>query len=160
MPVDAVLFTLFSTCLLSLIIIGSAIAFNILLFISNISIYISYMFIECIMRKLIRGERLLPTRFSLDRARIFINVISFAYLVVDAVFIFFPSVLNPELVAINWACLTFGFSVIFSIVYYFLYGKQHYVEPTEHARKMDWLIGTGLSCNSHTLTIEDTIKRM
>jgi choline transport protein len=89
------------------------------------------------LRKRIRGERLLPARFSLGRAGIFINVISFAYLVVGAVFTLFPSVPNPELIAMNWACLMFGFSVIFSIVYYFLYGKHHCEGPVEYVKRMD-----------------------
>jgi choline transport protein len=130
------MFTLFSTCILSLIIIGSAIAFNILVSLSNISLYSSYIIvIGCILRKRILREPLLPARFDLGRAGIFVNLIAFSYLSVAIVFTLVPSVPNPELITMNWACLMFGCLVIFSAVYYYLHGRHHYEGPVEYVKR-------------------------
>jgi choline transport protein len=132
------MFTLFTTCLLTLIIIGSAIAFNILISLGNISLYSSYIIVMgCILRKRLLGEPLLHARFDLGRAGIFVNGIAFSYLAVAIVFTLFPSVPNPEPIAMNWACLMFGCLVIFSVVYYYLKGRYNYVGPVEYVKRME-----------------------
>jgi choline transport protein len=132
------MFTLFSTCLLTLIIIGSSIAFNILISLGNISLYSSYIIvIGCILRKRLAGEPLLHARFDLGRAGIFVNSIAFGYLAVAIVFIPFPSMPNPTLIAMNWACLMFGCLVIFSVVYYHLQGKHNYEGPVEYLKRTE-----------------------
>lgn len=37
----------------------------------------------------------------------------------------------------NWNILIYGFVVVFSLVYYVLYGKKQYVGPVEYVRKLE-----------------------
>jgi amino acid transporter len=134
-PVNAVILTLLSTSILCLIIIGSTFAFNIILSLSAVSIFISNIIvIGCMLRKRIRGEPLLPSRFDLGRAGIIINCIAICYLSMATIVILFPSVPNPSLMAMNWSCLMFGCLVIFSMVYYYLYGRHNYDGPVEYVK--------------------------
>jgi choline transport protein len=131
------MFTLFSTCLLALIIIGSSIAFNILISLGNISLYSSYIIvIGCMLRKRFVGESLLPARYDLGRWGIGVNVIAFIYLAVAIVFTLFPSMPNPAPIAMNWASLMFGSLVIFSVVYYYLKGRHTYKGPVEYVKRI------------------------
>ncbi|CAG5140244.1 uncharacterized protein ALTATR162_LOCUS667 [Alternaria atra] len=135
-PVNAVILTLLSTSILCLIIIGSTFAFNIILSLSAVSIFISNIIvIGCMLRKRIRGEPLLPSRFDLGKAGIYINAIAVCYLSLAVVVILFPSVPNPSLADMNWSCLMFGGLVIFSMVYYYLYGRHKYDGPVEYVKQ-------------------------
>jgi choline transport protein len=137
-PVNAVMATLFSTSLLSCIIIGSSIAFNILISVCMVSLYFSYIIvIACMLRKRILGERLLPSRFDLGKAGIFINVAALCYLSVAIVFALFPAVPNPSLIDMNWSSLIFGCFIIISMVYYYFHGRHNYDGPVEYVKKMD-----------------------
>jgi hypothetical protein len=35
----------------------------------------------------------------------------------------------------NWSCLLFGFIICFSVVYYHVVGKHHYVGPVEFIKQ-------------------------
>jgi choline transport protein len=135
--------TLLFSCLLSLIIIGSSTAFNILISLGNISLYCSYIIvIGCVLRKRLVGEPLLTSQFDLGRAGIFVNSIAFIYLAVAIVFIPFPSAPNPTLIAMNWSSLMFGCLVIFSVVYYYFKGRHNYEGPVEYIEKVEQIMGT------------------
>jgi len=130
------MFTLFSTSLLCLIIIGSTIAFNILISLSTVCVYSSYtIVIGCMLRKRISGEALLPSRFSLGRAGTVVNGIALCYLLVCFPFFFFPTMPNPALIDMNWTCVLFSAAVMFSMVYYYLHGKHTYEGPVAYVKQ-------------------------
>jgi choline transport protein len=132
------MFTLFSTSVLCLIIIGSSIAFNIIISLGNAAMFSSNIIvIGCMIRKRLVGEPLLPARFSLGRAGLWVNLISMSYLFLGSVFVLFPSVPNPSLIAMNWSVLIFGALVIFSMVYYYFHGRHNYEGPVEYVKKME-----------------------
>tara|TARA_R110002003_G_scaffold805_9_gene21506 strand:+ start:6059 stop:6454 length:396 start_codon:yes stop_codon:yes gene_type:complete len=128
--------TLFFTTLLCLIIIGSTIAFNVITSLGQVGLISSYLIaIGCIFAKRLRGETLLPSRFSLGRAGIVVNGIALSFLSVAFVFCFFPGGPNPTPEGMNWSCLIFGFILSFSLVYYHIYGKHSYVGPVEYVKR-------------------------
>jgi choline transport protein len=132
------MFTLFSTSVLCLIIIGSSIAFNIILSFGNAAMFSSNsIVICCLLRKRFIGEPLPPARFSLGKAGLPINIIALCYLLFAGVFVLFPSVPNPTLIAMNWSVVIFGSLVIFSMIYYFFYGRYNYEGPVEYVKKME-----------------------
>jgi amino acid transporter len=122
---------------LCLIPIGSTIAFNIIVSLSTVSLSISYIFvISCILRRRLCKEPLLPSKFDLGRFGVVVNTIAICYLTLAVVFLFFPSVPNPTPMDMNWTCVIFGCLCIFSMAYYFIYGRYHYVGPVEYVKKL------------------------
>jgi choline transport protein len=134
--VNSVIVTLIVTSLLCLIIIGSTIAFNIIISLSSIAIcFSSLIVIGCMLRKRLLGEPLLPSRFNLGKAGIVINGIAMCYLSIAMLFIAFPSVPNPTLIQMNWSCLIFGCFVILSMGYYYVFGRYNYKGPVEYVKR-------------------------
>jgi choline transport protein len=128
--------TLATTALLSLINIGSAIAFNIVIALGGLGIFTSNIIVISLMlRKRLVGEPLLPSKFDLGRAGIAVNTIALVYLSLAIVMICFPEVPNPSLIDMNWSSLMFGGLVIFSMVYYYFYGRHKYDGPVEYVKR-------------------------
>ncbi|KAF2192179.1 amino acid transporter [Zopfia rhizophila CBS 207.26] len=135
-PLNAVIATLTITALLSLIIIGSSIAFNVLMSIGQVGTVGSYIFaISCVFRKRLVGEPLLPSRFDLGRAGLFINTIALCFLVLAFVFPFFPLNKNPTSAQMNWNILVTGFTLAVALIYYAFRGKKTYKGPVEYVRR-------------------------
>lgn len=133
---NAVVVTLAVTSVLCLIIIGSSIAFNIIVSLSALAAFVSNLIvIGCMLRRRIRGEPLLPSRFDLGKAGITINAIALCYLAIAMVFIAFPSVPNPTPIQMNWSSLIFGCFVIFSMGYYHVFGRYKYKGPVEYVKR-------------------------
>ncbi|KAH7380206.1 amino acid/polyamine transporter I [Phaeosphaeria sp. MPI-PUGE-AT-0046c] len=134
-PVNAVMATLLFTTILCLIIIGSTIAFNVITSLGQVGLISSYLIaIGCILAKRLRGEILLPSRFSLGRAGTFVNGVALSFLLVAFIFCFFPSTPNPTLEGMNWSSLIFGFILCFSLVYYHIFGKYNYLGPVMNVK--------------------------
>ena len=87
--------------------------------------------IGCIFARRVRGEALLPSRFSLGAAGIFVNAIALAFLSLAFVFLFFPAAPHPTAASMNWSSLLFGFIIGFSLIYYYIWGRHRYVGPVE-----------------------------
>ncbi|KAJ9669681.1 hypothetical protein H2201_000065 [Coniosporium apollinis] len=135
-PLNALVVTFVVVSLASLIPIGSAIAFNILVSLGTVSLLASYfVVIACMMLKRVRGEKLLPSRFSLGRLGIFINGFALAFLGVAFVMLFFPSAPHPTVQTMNWTIMIFCSVIIISLGYYFVIGRHVYVGPVEYTRK-------------------------
>jgi choline transport protein len=137
-PLNAVITTLAITTLLSLIIIGSSIAFNVIISIGQVGTVGSYILaISCIFRKRLVGEPLLPSRFSLGRAGLAINTIALCFLAVAFVFPFFPLTKNPSPADMNWNILVTGFTLAVAVVYYLLRARKTYTGPVLNVRRLD-----------------------
>lgn len=128
--------TLFFVLLLSLINLGSSVAFMQVISLGVASMLTSYMIsISCVALKRIRGEPLLPSKFNLGRSGLFINVVAVLFLFFCWFFTFFPSSPNPTMENMNWACLGYGLVLVFAIIYYVVVGRHVYVGPVEYVRK-------------------------
>lgn len=96
---NALIVSFVITCLLSLINLGSAVAFNAIASLTVGAILSSYIVsISCVALRKIRKDRPLPyARWSLGRAGVPINIISVMFLLVVYVFTFFPIINHPIL---------------------------------------------------------------
>lgn len=134
-PVNAVLVTLFCTILLSLIIIGSTIAFNVITSLGQVGLISSYIIvIACVFAKRVKGEALLPSRFSLGKFGFLVNGLALLFLGLAFIFLFFPAAPDPTPASMNWSCLLFGFILGFSLIYYWIWGRHVYVGPVEYIK--------------------------
>jgi choline transport protein len=135
-PVNSVYMTLFFVILLSLINLGSSVAFMQVISLGVAAMLTSYLIsISCIMLKRIRGEPLLPSKFDLGRWGLPVNIIAVLFLLFVWVFCFFPVGPHPTVVDMNWASLGYGAVLILAVVYYFVQGRHVYAGPVEYVRK-------------------------
>jgi choline transport protein len=135
-PLNSVLVSFAISVLLSLINIGSTVAFNSIASLGTGALLSSYIIsISCLFLKRWRNEPLLPSRFRLGKSGIWINGIAVVYLSIALLFGFFPSYPHPTVDLMNWNVLIYGFVVIFSLVYFYFKGRHVYVGPVEYVNK-------------------------
>lgn len=129
--------TLAFTVLVSLITIGSAAAFNVILSFGNAGLYSSYIIItSCLIyRRYDKSIPFPPTQFSLGRYGLPINILSLLYLLVGFVFSMFPGIPNPTPAEMNWASLMFGGILIIAFTWYFFKARHEYDGPVEYTKK-------------------------
>lgn len=131
-PLNACTVTVALTVLISLIVIGSNTAFNVITSLSSVGLLTSYIIaIGCIARKRILKEPLLPCRFSLGRWGLAINMIAIIFLTFCWVLLFFPAKPHPAAKDMNWTVLIYGVTWIAAVAYYHWKGKYNYVGPVE-----------------------------
>lgn len=135
-PLNSVLVSFVISVLLSLINIGSTVAFNSIASLGTCALLSSYIIsCSCMFVKRWRKEPLLPSRFSLGKYGLAINAISVIYLWVALVFSFFPVSPHPTPAFMNWNILIYGVTIIFSLAYFMLRGRHQYVGPVEYLNK-------------------------
>ncbi|CAK4030818.1 Choline transport [Lecanosticta acicola] len=136
-PFNAVMVSFTITALLSLINLGSMVAFNAILSIGVVALLTSYMTsIGCILLKRIRGEELLPRRWSLGVPfGWFCNIVGFIYVCLAYIFGFFPIANNPTTETMNWASAVYGAVAILSALYYTVWARHNYVPPAAKLAK-------------------------
>ncbi|KAF2747782.1 amino acid transporter [Sporormia fimetaria CBS 119925] len=135
-PLNSVLVSFLIAILLSTINIGSSVAFNSIAALGTCALLSSYIIsISCIFLKRWNNENLLPSRFNLGKAGIWINGGAVVYLVLAFVFSFFPLFPHPTPDLMNWNILIYAVVVIFSLIYFVLKGKKEYVGPVEYINK-------------------------
>ena len=135
-PLNACTVTVVLTVLSSLIVIGSNTAFNVITSLSSVGLLTSYIIcIGCMARKRILKESLLPSRFSLGRWGLAINLIAITFLSFCWVMLFLPSRPHPDAKDMNWTILIYGITWIAAVVYYKFKGKYDYAGPVEGISK-------------------------
>lgn len=139
-PMNAVCSTLVFTVVLSLVLIGSSLAFNIIASLGAASILGSYLIsISCIAYRKATGYRLPPTRFPLGILGLPINILALCFLSVAFVLVFFPAAPNPKPADMNWVSLIFGSVIGGSLIFYVLRKRKTYKGPVEYVRpETDW----------------------
>lgn len=136
LPLNAIAFSWTLNVLLSLINIGSTIAFNVIVSLAVSAMVATYMIsIGCMTVKRLRREPLLPSYFSLGRFGLLVNAFSVLGMTLIFVMTFFPQAPDPTLASMNWNPLVFGVVVIFSVVYFIVKGRFEYDGPVEYVRK-------------------------
>lgn len=130
-PVNAVVLTCVITVLLSLINIGSDVAFNAIISLNLVALMASYsMSIGCLLwRRLAQPLSLPPARWSLGSYGVVINASSLVYSLFAVFWCFWPSITAVTLETFNWAVVMFIGVVILSGVYYVLHGRRMYKGP-------------------------------
>ncbi|KAJ8107514.1 hypothetical protein OPT61_g8810 [Boeremia exigua] len=129
-PVNALLVCLGASLALACINFGSEVTLNAIVSISNAALIFSYIIsIGCVRLKRLRGEPLLPRRWSLGKWGGLVNDLALVFLVVAFVFSFFPMDARPTAVDMNWAALMFGALAILATANYFVSARSSYVAP-------------------------------
>lgn len=128
--------TILFVLLLSLINLGSSVAFMQVISLGVAAMLTSYLIsISCVALKRIRGEPLLPSKFDLGKLGLPINIISVLFLLFLWIFCFFPTAPHPAVADMNWTALGYGVVIIFALVYYVFRGRHVYAGPVEYVRK-------------------------
>jgi choline transport protein len=128
--------TFIITCLLSLINIGSSVAFNAIGSLAVTALLGTYIIsFTCLIIRRVRGEPLPPRRWTLGRFGIFVNIGAVLFLLVVWVFVFFPVSIPVTPSTMNWNVVMFGGTMIFAIVYYLAVGRKTYTSPVELVKR-------------------------
>ncbi|KAK3670989.1 hypothetical protein LTR78_009105 [Recurvomyces mirabilis] len=129
-PRNSVFVTFIIVSLLSLIPLGSVIAFNIITSLSSIAIFSSYWIsIACRLSNRFSVNRIAEPRWNLGVAGIAVNIFALLFLTLGIIMICFPSAPNPNPTSFNWTVVIWGGVSIFALIYYFAYGRRHYASP-------------------------------
>jgi choline transport protein len=136
--------------ILSAINFGSSTAFTAVTSVSNAALLFTYLIsIGCVAWKRLRGEPLMPRRWSLGRFGGLINAISLVFLVVALIFSFFPTAPyfpgqdfsdgGKTWWAEDYNFAIFIFTLIFVLagVYYVCGGRKKYLPPVSLVRRDD-----------------------
>jgi choline transport protein len=135
-PLNAVLITFAITTLLSLINIGSSVAFNAIGSLAVSALLGTYIIsFSCLVLKRLRGEPLPSRRWSLGRFGIFVNIGALMYLLLVWLFIFFPISTPVTPSSMNWNSVMFGGTMIFAVVYYLVFGRKTYTAPVDLVKR-------------------------
>ncbi|KAF2833513.1 amino acid transporter [Ophiobolus disseminans] len=145
-PVNTIAITAFISMALSLISLGSTIAFNNIVNLSIGGLYASYFVVASLL--LWRRLQGIPAHDS--RSTVVVagpdtlqwgpwkvpgalgvanNAFACVYLVIMWVFAFFPADVAVTAQSMNWSSVTFGGTVLFAVVYYLLNGRKKYNGP-------------------------------
>lgn len=128
-PLNAILVTFVITAILSLINIGSTVAFNAIGSLSVSALLGTYILsFTCLVIRRFKGP-LPDRRWSLGSMGLFINLGAVMFLLVVWVFCFFP--ISPEVTpeTMNWNSVMFCGAMLFAMLYYLLHGRKHYTSP-------------------------------
>ncbi|KAK5003125.1 hypothetical protein LTR28_010562 [Elasticomyces elasticus] len=107
-PVNSILFTCAFTMAISLINIGSSVAFNAILSLSTVALMATYVIsIGCVTLKRYRLEALPPARWSLGRMGMPVNCVALAYACWSFFWSFWPNQAHVTATNFNWACVLF-----------------------------------------------------
>lgn len=116
--------------LLALINIGSTEAFN-----AIVSLVIAGFLGSCILPigllllKRLRGDDIAFGPWKLGKLGIVANGFALTWTVIALFFSFWPGAINPKAQTMNWACLLYGATMIFGVVFYLLHGRHQYKGP-------------------------------
>ena len=130
-PLNSVILTCIITFLLSLINIGSTVAFNAIISLQLISLMATYATsIACVLWRRMKGEHNLPpAQWSLGGSGKFVNAFALVYSIYLMFWIGWPPVQAVTPVDFNWAAPMFGAIFIFSLVFYYTNGRKVYKGP-------------------------------
>jgi choline transport protein len=129
-PLNALCVSFLIVSLLSLINLGSAVAFNAIISLGVAALLFSYTIsIICLRIKRWRGQPLPPARWSLGKFASSIETFAILFLSVVWVFTFFPLTRQVTPETMNWSSVIFSGVVFFALVYYFAYARKIYTGP-------------------------------
>ncbi|KAK3616419.1 hypothetical protein LTR56_025964 [Elasticomyces elasticus] len=132
-PTPAVAVTYGFCILISLISLGSAIAFNAITSLQLLALVFTYMLtIGCLLWRRFFGKPLPEGNWSLGRAGTPINVFALLYSAYLIVFIAFPVTVPVTVETLNWAPVMFAGVVGLALGYYVLYARKIYDGPVAY----------------------------
>jgi choline transport protein len=128
--VNSIIFTCAFTTVMSLINIGSTVAFNAMLSLSTVALMATYVIsVGCVTLKRLRHESLPDSRWSLGRWGLPINITAFMYAIWAFFWSFWPNSMQVTAVNFNWACVLFVGLMGISGVLYVVHARKVYEGP-------------------------------
>ena len=135
-PLNSILVCFIVTCLLSLINIGSTVAFNAIVSLGAAALFSTYLIsISCILFKRYRGEPLRLRRWSLGKWGAPINVAALLFLLLAYFFSFWPLFTPTSAQTFNWSVVIYGAVLIFAVGYYYVHGRHVYDGPVVSVKR-------------------------
>jgi choline transport protein len=139
-PTRAILVNYIVTCLLSLVNIGSTVAFNGLLSLATIGIYSSYA-LPILVFAIRHHSKTNPIRFGPWRMPKILGMIAnwaaLAFCIFLVLFLPFPPVLPVTAVNMNWASVVFIGVMGFAVGNWFFRGKGRFVGPVTEVERVE-----------------------
>ncbi|PLB44406.1 amino acid transporter [Aspergillus steynii IBT 23096] len=130
-PVNSILFTCAFSMVMSLINIGSTVAFNALLSLSTVALMATYLIcIGCIiLRRINNDPPLPPSRWSLGKFGFPVNSMAMIYATWSFFWSFWPNEYQIDAQNFNWACVLFVGLMSISGVVYWVHARKMYDGP-------------------------------
>ncbi|KAJ2966670.1 hypothetical protein NQ176_g10038 [Zarea fungicola] len=129
-PVNAVTFTCLFSMILSLINIGSTVAFNAMLSLSTVALMATYCIcVGCIALRRLRGVALPRSRWSLGRWGLPINLAALVYACWSFFWSFWPNSYHVNATNFNWACVLFVGLMGLAAMWYYFRARHVYQGP-------------------------------
>ncbi|KAG6988546.1 PAN2-PAN3 deadenylation complex subunit PAN3 [Physcia stellaris] len=130
LPLNSIITSFIVTILLSLINIGSTVAYNAIVSLGAAALFTTYFIsIACLLHRRLRGEPLRPRRWSLGRWGAPLNVAAVLFLSVAYFFSFWPLFTPTTATTFNWSVVIYVAVVVFAAGYYLGKGRFVYVGP-------------------------------
>ncbi|KAF9741968.1 amino acid transporter [Paraphaeosphaeria minitans] len=135
-PANAILFTCLITVLLSLINIGSLVAFNAIISLQIVSLMFTYFCsLSCVLYRRLYHPELLPiARWSLGRWGPLVNAVGLAYVVFAFFWSFWPNQTPLDTETFNWSVVMFVGVSVLALVMYAAEGRSMYTGPVKQCR--------------------------
>jgi len=104
---------------------------------SPLPLYPHLTLLHSILQTRLRSPHLLPpSRFSLGKFGVPINIFAVLYVTVACIASFFPVVNSTDVADMNWSVVMFGGVLVIACVDYWVRGRKWYVEPVGRVNKM------------------------
>ena len=132
MPLWSILCSTVISLLLALINIGSTVAFNAFTGLAIAGFYSSFLVVAVLMLLARTTKQDASFRwgpFRLRRLGVPVNVFSIAYSIIGIFFSFWPPNAGPTASSMNWSCAVYGGVLLFSLCFWFSYGRKVYTGP-------------------------------
>ena len=123
--------------LLALINIGSSVGFGAFISLIIASYYSSFILAASVMlnKRLTTPNDNIPWGpFKLGRAGVPITILAIAYSLLGTFFSMWPTMVKPTIQSMNYCVLVYGGTLIFSLLFWVLYGRKHYTGPVLEIR--------------------------
>lgn len=135
-PANAILVTCLVTVLLSLINIGSLVAFNAIISLQIVSLMFTYFCsLSCVLYRRLYHPELLPiARWSLGRWGPYVNAVGLAYVLFAFFWSFWPNETPVDAETFNWSVVMFVGVLVLAVVMYMVEGKKVYDGPVKQCR--------------------------
>lgn len=130
-PLRALFLVVSIIMLISLIVIGSTAAFNAIISLSTLALYVSYIIpIILLLIKRFRNQPVEWGPWSLGRWGLPINLFAVGYAIFIIIFLPFPPMLPVTWLNMNYSGPIMGLVLIFALVDWFTFGKRRWRGPT------------------------------
>lgn len=136
-PVYAIAVTLGFSVLITLISLGSSVAFSAITSVQLFALVFTYgITIGSLIWRRLRGQTLPRGSWTLGSLGLPINLIAVAYSAYLIVFIAFPVVIPVTRYTLNWSPVIFAGVVLLASVYYVVYARKKYDGPEAYVRSL------------------------